>query len=105
MLDRMEQIEKLMDRFVERMQSLEKQNGQLNTKLEEGKKVIQEKDLELIRLRKENQRLVEQAEREKMSLQKERQQIENRLAGLLERLDKVSPEGVISEMPNGVPRK
>lgn len=105
MLDRMEQIEKLLDRFMERLQNLELQNGQLNGKLEEGKRLLQEKDLELIRLRKENQRLVEQAEREKMSLQKERQQIENRLSGLLDRLGKVSTEAVLPELQSGVPRK
>lgn len=86
----MEQVEKLMDRFLEKFRSLEADNLQLVDKVEEGKKLLQEKDLELIRLRKENQRLVEQAERDKMSLQKERQQVENRLAGLLDRLGRVS---------------
>lgn len=100
----MEQVEKLMDRFLEKFRSLEADNLELIEKAEESKRLLQEKDLELIRLRKESQRLVEQAEREKMSLQKERQQVETRLAGLLDRLGRVSGQ-LTPENQGGVSRK
>jgi len=60
MLQQIEQLEKLLDKVMERLRALEKEREEYGVSLEEQKKLVQEKELELIRLRKEIQRSVEQ---------------------------------------------
>ncbi|QTX31338.1 hypothetical protein KAR29_08040 [Aminithiophilus ramosus] len=89
MLERLEQFEKILDKVTEKVQNLEAEKVQIGEQLQEARRALQEKDLELIRVRKENQRLIEQAERERMSLQKEKDQMEQRLSSLAQKLDKL----------------
>lgn len=93
MLERLEQFEKILDKVAERVQHLEVERGELAEQLKEARRSLQEKDLELIRIRKENQRIVEQSERERMALQKERDQMEQRMNSLAQKLDKLYGAG------------
>lgn len=85
MLQQIEQVEKLVEKAVERVRTLEKEREGHAAALEEQKKAVQEKELELIRLRKELQRATEQRERDDMQMRKERTQAEQKLNELLER--------------------
>lgn len=87
-MQRLEQLEKVIERAAEYLQKLEAEREELLTSLEEQKKLVQAKDLELIRLRKEQQRMVEQQERETIHLKKERAQAEQKLAELLARFER-----------------
>ena len=85
MLQQIEQLEKLLDKVMERLRSLEKEREGYGAAQEEQKKLVQEKELELIRLRKEVQRFNEQKERDDMQTRKDRAQAEQKLNELLER--------------------
>lgn len=89
MLERLEQFNKILDKVTEKVQNLEAERTQMAQQLQEVRRGLQEKDLELIRVRKENQRLIEQAERERMALQKEKEQMEHHLNSLAQKLDKL----------------
>lgn len=88
MMQRLEQLEKVIERAAEHLQALEKEREGLLSSLEEQKKLVQAKELELIRLRKEQQRMVEQQERETIQLKKERAQVEQKLTELIARFER-----------------
>jgi septal ring factor EnvC (AmiA/AmiB activator) len=88
MMQRLEQLEKVVERAAEHLQNLEKEREELMASLEEQKKLVQTKELELIRLRKEQQRMVEQQERETIQLKKERAQVEQKLTELVARFER-----------------
>ncbi|WP_300526577.1 hypothetical protein [Aminiphilus sp.] len=88
MMQRLEQLEKVIERAAEHLQHLEREREELSASLEEQKKLVQAKELELIRLRKEQQRMVEQQERETIQLKKERAQVEQKLTELVARFER-----------------
>ncbi|MCF7935802.1 MAG: hypothetical protein K9L28_05650 [Synergistales bacterium] len=90
MLERLETMEQLVEKVQQRMHGFAQRCDKLESELEENKKQLQNKDLELIRLRKEHQRLVEQKEREAMQLKKERKQAQEKLQEILNRFKALS---------------
>ncbi len=84
------EIEQIVERALEKMQHLQEERQGLAGQIENYEKIIQEKDLELIRLRKEQQRLLETKEREAMHLLKEQGQVEQKIKNLVERFEKIS---------------
>ncbi|HOO62868.1 MAG TPA: hypothetical protein PK364_02975 [Synergistaceae bacterium] len=86
----LKEIEQIVENALGKMDSLRKEREELLARIESYEKVIQEKDLELIRLRKEQQRILETKEREAMNLVKEQGQAEQKIKNLVERFEKIS---------------
>jgi chlorite dismutase len=89
----LQEIEQIVERALEKMEQLRKERQELVGQIENYEKIIQDKDLELIRLRKEQQRLLETKEREAMHLLKEQGQMEQKIKGLVERFESISQTG------------
>lgn len=89
----LQEIEQIVERALEKMEQLRKERQELVGQIENYEKIIQEKDLELIRLRKEQQRLLETKEREAMHLLKEQGQMEQKIKSLVERFENISQAG------------
>lgn len=86
----LKEMEQVVEKALEKMNHLRKERQEFLHQIETYEKTIQEKDLELIRLRKEQQRLLETKEREAMHLLKEQGQIEQKIKNLVERFEKIN---------------
>ena len=89
----LQEIEQIVERALEKMEQLRRERQELLGQIEDYEKIVQEKDLELIRLRKEQQRLLETKEREAMHLLKEQGQVEQKIKNLVERFENISQAG------------
>ncbi len=89
----LKEMEQVVEKALEKMNHLRKERQEFLHQIETYEKTIQEKDLELIRLRKEQQRLLETKEREAMHLLKEQGQIEQKIKNLVERFEKINQTG------------
>ena len=89
----LKEMEQVVEKALEKMNHLRKERQEFLHQIETYEKTIQEKDLELIRLRKEQQRLLETKEREAMHLLKEQGQIEQKIKTLVERFEKINQTG------------
>ena len=66
----LEKMEQLIDNLCGKFSDIREENEKLTKQLEIMKGQLQEKDLEIIRLKKDNQRQIETIERELMRLKK-----------------------------------
>ncbi len=82
----LEKIEQLIDLLCEKFAAIKGENERLNKQIEDIKGQLQEKDLEIIRLKKDQQRQMESLERELMRLKKERSEYEDKLSKLHQKL-------------------
>jgi FtsZ-binding cell division protein ZapB len=92
MIQQFELIAKSVDRLGEKLAEAIRERDAARNECGSLKVQIQEKDLEIIRVRKEMQRSVENLEREKMSLQKEHAEMDQRMADLFGRIRTLLPE-------------
>ncbi|AFM21540.1 MAG TPA: hypothetical protein PLR17_01800 [Acetomicrobium flavidum] len=82
----LEKIEQLIDSLCEKFAAIREENERLYKQIETFKGQLQEKDLEIIRLKKDQQRQMETLERELMRLKKERSEYEDKLSKLHQKL-------------------
>jgi uncharacterized coiled-coil DUF342 family protein len=82
----LEKIEQMIDTMCEKFSATREENERLVKQVDIIKEQLQEKDLEIIRLKKEHQRQIETMERELMRLKKERSEYEEKLSRLHQKL-------------------
>lgn len=82
----LEKMEQLIDNLCGKFSDVREENEKLTKQLEIMKGQLQEKDLEIIRLKKDNQRQIETIERELMRLKKERSEYEEKISKLHQKL-------------------
>jgi len=82
----LEKMEQLIDNLCGKFSDIREENEKLTKQLEIMRGQLQEKDLEIIRLKKDNQRQIETIERELMKLKKERSEYEEKISKLHQKL-------------------
>ena len=90
MNEALERIEQIVTTTVEKYRLLQKEREECQKEVERLKVQLQEKEAEVMRLRRERQQATEDLEREVAALREERSQMNQKLSELLNKLTSLS---------------
>jgi len=88
--DKLEKLEALIGRLLAKLQAVESERNKLREEVASLGKQLEEKELEIIRLKKEHQRAIEQMERESAAFNRDRGRFESKMKELIERLEQIA---------------